>query len=154
MLVGENRQERILDDSIFRESAPADSQLLMESLMRVWSMAGRQIGSVVTDRGFGAAANSKTFANSEMLDATCPRKPEVLKERMQNETFARSQRRPGQTEARIDILKNGFLGWPLRTRGFDNRETALAWGVLTHNLWKLAEMRKTKDAAEAVPKAA
>jgi hypothetical protein len=154
VLVGENRQGLILDYSIFRESAPADSQLLMESLMRVWSMAGRQIGSVVTDRGFGSAANSKTLANSETLDATCPRKPEVLKERMQNETFARLQRRRGQTEARIAILKNGFLGRPLRAKGFDNREMALAWGVLTHNLWKLAEMRKTKDAVEPVPKAA
>jgi len=31
---------------------------------------------------------------------------------------------------------------------------ALAWGVLTHNLWKLAAMRKTKDVAEPVPEAA
>ena len=53
------------------------------------------------------------------------------------------------------ILKQGFLGRPMRAKGFDHREMALAWGVLTHNLWMLARMRKTqKKKAVPLPKAA
>ncbi len=32
----------------------------------------------------------------------------------------------------------------MRAKGFAHRELALAWGVLTHNLWMLARMSKTK----------
>ena len=32
----------------------------------------------------------------------------------------------------------------MRAKGFANRELALAWGVLTHNLWMLARLQKTK----------
>ena len=68
---------------------------------------------------------------------------------MRSKKFARLQRRRAQTEGRISILKRAFLGRPMRAKGFDHRELALAWGVLTHNLWMLARMRKTKR--KAVP---
>ena len=154
VLVGENRQGVILDYAIFQESAPADSQLLLESLLRVWGVVGRQVGTAVTDRGFASAANSRALADSDTADATCPRNPEVLRQKMEDKTFARLQRRRAQTEGRIGILKNGFLGRPLRAKGFTNRELALAWGVLTHNLWMLAKMRKVKKKAIPLPKAA
>ncbi len=154
VLLGENRQGVILDYAIFRESAPADSQILMESLMRVWGMAGRQVGAVATDRGFASAANSDVLGQSETFDATCPRKPGRLSAKMKDEKFARLQRRRAQTEGLIGILKNGFLGRPLRAKGFAHRELALAWGVLTHNLWMLARMRKPKKKADPLPKAA
>jgi hypothetical protein len=63
---------------------------------------------------------------------------------MKEQKFARLQRRRAQTEARIGILKQGFLGRPMRAKGFDHQELALAWGVLTHNLWMLARMRQVK----------
>ena len=49
-----------------------------------------------------------------------------------------------EVKARISILKRGFLGTPMRAKGFANRELALAWGVLTHNLWMLARMKKVR----------
>lgn len=159
VLVGENRQGVILDYAIFKDSAPADSQILTESLMRVWGMAGRRAGAVTTDRGFSSAANSKTLKESETFDATCPRNPVELGRRMKEEKFARLQRRRAQTEGRIGILKHGFLGRPMRAKGFENRELALAWGVLTHNLWMLARMtkpgkKKKKKTPEPLAKAA
>ena len=156
VLIGENRQGLILDYQIFRESAPADSQTLMESLNRVWDWSGRQVGAATTDRGFNSAANSETLDDSETFDATCPRQPAKLKEKMKDEKFARLQRRRGQTEGRIGILKNGFLGRPMRAKGFAHRELALAWGVLTHNLWMLARMTKMakKKKASPLPRAA
>jgi hypothetical protein len=144
VLLGENRQGLILDYAVFRESAPADSQLLFGSLLRVWEATGHHVGAVVTDRGFASADNSRTLKEGGTYDALCPRQPAELSQRMKEQKFARLQRRRAQTEGRIGILKQGFLGRPMRAKGFDHRELALAWGVLTHNLWMLARMRKVK----------
>jgi hypothetical protein len=154
VLLGENRQGVILDYEIFRESAPADSQTLFGSLLRVWDATGVRVGAVVTDRGFASVSNSQALAEGGTFDGLCPRNPVQLRQKMKGAKFARLQRRRAQTEARIGILKQGFLGRPMRAKGFDHRELALAWGVLTHNLWMLARMRKTKKKAVPLPKAA
>jgi len=143
-LLGENRQGIILDYQLFRESAPADTQILFPSLVRVMEATGKQVEAVVGDRGFASASNSRTLQESETFDALCPRRPSLLKERMRDERFAGLQRRRAQTEGRIGILKHGFLGQPMRAKGFAHRELALAWGVLTHNLWMFARLRKKK----------
>src|SRR5271166_1060087 len=39
----------------------------------------------------------------------------------------------------IAIFKNEFLGRPMCSEGFENRALQVAWGILTHNLWVLAE---------------
>ena len=144
VLIGENRQGIILDYQMFREQAPADCGLLMESLMRVFEKLGRKVGAVTGDRGFFSAENSQALSESETYNALCPRRPTELKNEMRSGKFARLQRRRGQTEGRIGILKGGFLGRAIRAKGFDNREQALAWGILTHNLWMFARMLKRK----------
>jgi hypothetical protein len=144
VLLGENRQGVILDYEFFRVGAPADSQLLFGSLLRVWEATGHHVGSAVTDRGFASVDNSRTLKEGGTFDGLCPRQPAELSRRMKGQKFARLQRRRAQTEGRIGILKHGFLGQPMRAKGFDHRQLALAWGVLTHNLWMFARMRKTK----------
>ena len=89
VLLGENRQGVILDYEIFRESAPADSQLLFGSLLRVWEGTGRHVGAVATDRGFASAANSRTLKEGGTFDALCPRQPAELR---QQDEGARSLR--------------------------------------------------------------
>jgi hypothetical protein len=147
VLLGENRQGVILDYEIFRESAPADSQILFGSLLRVRDALGHDVGAVVTDRGFYSVSNSRTLREGDTFDALCPRPPALLRQRMKEEKFARLQRRRAQTEGRIGILKRNFLGHPMRAKSFAHRELALAWGVLTHNLWMLARLRKKKPKA-------
>jgi hypothetical protein len=154
VLLGENRQGLILDYEIFRESAPADSQTLFGSLLRVLDGTGRRVLAVATDRGFSSASNSRTLQEAGTFDALCPRQPAALRQKMKDQRFARLQRRRAQTEARIGILKAGFLGRPMRAKGFVHRELALAWGVLTHNLWMLARLSKTKKKVLPLPKAA
>jgi hypothetical protein len=154
MLLGENRQGVILDYDLFRNSAPADSQLLFSSLLRVFEGTGRHVEAVVTDRGFASASNSRTLRDGGTFDGLCPRKPAELSQRMKEAKFARLQRRRAQTEARIGILKQAFLGRPMRAKGFEHRELALAWGVLTHNLWMFARLRKTKKQPRPLPQAA
>lgn len=107
-------------------------------------MAGRQVGAVATDRGFASAANHRALAQSETFDGRCPRQPAELSQKMKGKKFAQLQRRRAQTEARIGILKHGFLRRPTRAKAFAYRELALAWGVLTHNLWMLARLRKLR----------
>jgi hypothetical protein len=154
VLLGENRQGFILDYEIFRESAPADSQTLFGSLLRVREATGRDVGAVVTDRGLYSVANSRTLREGGTFDALCPRPPAVLREKIKDEQFARLQRRRAQTEGRIGILKRNFLGRPMRAKGFEHRELALAWGELTHSLWMLARLREPGRKAVALQKAA
>lgn len=154
VVLAENIQGVIVDYRLVKEQAPADSRLLMESIERVRKVAGEKLGAVVTDRGFASAANSAELKKAGTFDAMCPRSPEVLKQRMKEKKFRKLQRRRAQTEARIGILKANFLGQPMRAKGFKNRELALAWGVLTHNLWVLARMRKVKKAKPEIKHAA
>jgi hypothetical protein len=64
---------------------------------------------------------------------------------MKDGKFAALQKRRAQTEGRIGVLKNGFFGAPMRAEGFEHRERAVMWGVLTHNLWVLARLRVAKE---------
>ena len=64
---------------------------------------------------------------------------------MGKETFAVIQKRRAQTEARIGIFKNAFLGRPLRVRGFVHRELSISWHVLAHNLWVLARLLQAEE---------
>lgn len=155
VLLGENGQGLILDYQLFEEQAPADSKLVIESVMRVWETMGEKVGSVTGDRGFASETNSEVLKDSGTYDALCPRDPKKLEERLQEKRFARLQKRRSQTEGRISILQRNFFGRPMRAKGFENRKTALSWGVLTHNLWKLARMRiEVKEEVDAKAQAA
>jgi len=154
VLLGENRQGVILDYAFFRECAPADSQMLFGSLLRVWETTGHHVEAVATDRGFASAANSRALKEGGTFDGLCPRQSAQLSQRMKGPKFARLQRRRAQTEARIGILKQCFLGRPMRAKGADHRKLALAWGVLTHNLWMLARLKKAKTKPLALRAAA
>jgi hypothetical protein len=68
---------------------------------------------------------------------------------MEEKRFAQLQRRRSQTEGRIGIFKNGFLGRPLRAKGFEHRELAVSWQVLTHNLWVPARLEQRPALAQA-----
>ena len=144
LLLGENRQGIILDYQLWPESVPADASVLVESLERVVVGLKRKMGAVGSDRGFASKANSGGLAWAEIFDGLCPRSPAALKERMKEPRFVRMQRRRSQTEGRISILQRGFLGRSMRAKGFAHRESALAWGVLTHNLWILARLKRDK----------
>ena len=153
-LLGENRQGLIVDFQVYQEAAPADAHLLVESLERMQAGLGRTVGAVAADRGFANAINHEGLAEAGIFNGICPRQPQQLKERMKDKKFVNLQRRRSQTEARIGILKNGFFGRPMRAKGFAHRELAVAWGVLTHNLWMLARLRKTKKKPQPLLQAA
>ena len=145
LLLGENRQGIVLDYQIWREQAPADTQLLLGSLERVVEGLKQSVSGVATDRGFASKANTAGLKESQIFNGLCPKDPAELKDRMKEKRFVQMQKRRSQTEARISIIQRGFLGRPMRAKGFAHRELAVVWGILTHNLWMFARLRNKKN---------
>jgi gas vesicle protein len=149
--LAENRQGVIVDYHLWRETAPADSKMVTESLKRMMEITGKdappQVRRVAADRGFDSAKTRSRLDTEGIYNGICPRSPAALKERLREEEFVDCQRRRSQTEGRIGIFKNQFLGRPLRAKGFEHRELAVAWGVLTHNLWVIARMPLRKESS-------
>src|SRR6266540_189480 len=148
LLLGENPQGLILDWELFRETAPADSRLLKPSVKRMTRAFGPLLKAVGADRGFDSAANQEMLEDADIYNGVCPRSPHQLKERMQSGKFEGLQQRRSQTEGRVAILKNVFVGQPMRSKGFEHRELTVSWVVLTHNLWVMARMSLAAQAQQ------
>ncbi|MCI0423514.1 MAG: hypothetical protein L0312_30565 [Acidobacteria bacterium] len=144
LLLGESPQGLILDWKLFREIAPADSRLVVESVERMEQAYGK-LKAMGTDRGFDSEGNREELQTRGIYNAICPRDPRELKRRSNSWKFKRLQRRRAQTEGRVAIFKNQFLGKPLRSKGFANRNLAVSWGVLVHNLWVIARLPRRTE---------
>lgn len=142
LLLAENPQGLILDWELFRETAPADARLLVQSLDRVEQVFEQSPKAAGADRGFDSQQNQDALAQRKIYNGLCPRSPKALAKRKGSWKFQQLQQRRAQTEARLAIFKNNFLGRPLRSKGFTHRSLSVAWAVLTHNLWVLARLRK------------
>jgi hypothetical protein len=105
------------------------------------------------DRGFDSELNRFGLNEEKIFNAICPRSPGQLRERNRSWKFKRMQRRRAQTEGRIGIVKNVFLGGRMRCKGFEHRELTVTWTVLVHNLWVLARLPRVEK-AEAARRAA
>lgn len=150
--LGEQSDGLILDWKLLRDQSPGDAKLLREGLQRVHEVFGRYPHSAVGDRGLWSKDNERWLERRGVYSALCPRGVRELELRMKGPQFRALQKRRAQTEGRIGTIKNDFLGRPLRSKGFEHRELAAAWAVLTHNLWLLAglgvaEQRSRQKAA-------
>jgi len=153
LVLGETEQGLIIDWHLFEESAPADARLVVGSLNRIEQAFGPVLKALGTDRGFDSQSNQSALQKRDIYNALCPRDPQQLKKRNRSWKFKRLQKRRSQIEPRIAILKNNFLGQPLRSKGFKRRNLSLSWAVLTHNFWIIARLALVQ-AAEAQRKAA
>lgn len=154
LLLAENPQGLIIDWELFRESAPADSQLLPRCVGRMEQVFGSVLKALAGDRGFDNELNRTGLKLDGVYNALCPRNPRELKKRSRSWKFRRLQRRRAQTEGRLSVLKNVFLGQPLRSKGFAHRELRVTWTVLVHNLWVLARIGQRAASAATRRKAA
>jgi len=93
-----------------------------------------------TDRGFSDKKNDDFLKEQKIYNAVCPRNPKQLQEKLSDPIFLSLQTRRSQTEARIGIFKNVFLGKSLRSRITKYKKIAITWCVLAHNLWLLSRM--------------
>ena len=151
LLLAEQTDGLILDWELEQAISRGDVALLQPSLERVKAVIGQYPRAAGADRGFDSKENRRWLEAQGIQNALCPRSPQELKERMGDPTFRKIQKRRAQTEARIGILKNDFLGRPMRSKGFEHRQKAVAWAILAHNLWLLAQL---PGASEALKKAA
>jgi hypothetical protein len=145
LLLGEQSDGVILDWKLYQDQARADMKLLPESLERIESYYQRRPGSVTTDRGFDSADNRLYLESRNIKNNICPKSVEALREQLRDTSFCEAQKRRGQTEGRIGIVKNVFLGSPLRSKGFCSRQMSVAWAVLSHNLWVIARLSQAKQ---------
>ena len=146
LMICESAHGYILDWKLYRDQAPSEPEQLAESLGRQAKMEIEEpVLSACTDRGFASKKTSKLLRENGIYDATCPRDPAALNERMNEELFRDLQKRRGSTEARIAILRQK-QGGRLRQKGFENRALAVGWSVLGHNLWLVARLLAQQEA--------
>lgn len=145
LLLVETPQGLIVEWNLFKDSACADCAQLKDTVANVEKAIGVKVNAICGDRGFDSRENQRWLDENKIFNGICPRSPKDLKKRMEEEKFADLQKRRSQTEGRIAIVKNKFLGRPMRAKGFKNRQTGVAWGVLTHNLWCLARLRCAQE---------
>jgi len=154
LLLAESVQGLIVDWELFGEEVPADANLVQPCVQRIQAGLQAKLHGLGTDRGFDSAANRQWLGQQHIFNGMCPRSPENLGARMSEPDFAAAQKRRSQTEGRIGIFKNNFLGRPLRAKGFAHRALAVSWGVLTHNLWVMARLPQAEDTSQASRRAA
>jgi hypothetical protein len=151
LLLTEQEDGLIIDWQLFKDQPPSDSKVLESMVERIENYYGA-IESLTTDRGFSDKKNDAILEAHNIYNAVCPRSPKQLKEKLVDPIFLSLQTRRSQTEARIGIFKNIFLGKPLRSRITDYKKLAVSWCVLTHNLWLLS--RKALDIERSILKKA
>jgi hypothetical protein len=154
LLVAESPQGFIVHWELFQDRVPADATLVKDCVKAFEEGCGQKLKALGGDRGFDSAGNRQWLGQKRIFNAICPRSPKALKTRMEDEKFAALQKRRSQTEGRIGILKNDFLGRPLRVKGFKNRALAVSWAVFTHNLWVMARLPQVEEKKEELDQAA
>lgn len=137
LLLTEQMDGLIIDWQLFKDQPPSDHKLLQPVLRRINKYYGLTKSSC-TDRGFNNKSNDSFLQQQNIYNATCPKDPKQLHKKLKDPIFLSLQTRRSQTEARVGIFKNVFLGKPLRSRITAYKKLAVSWCVLTHNLWILA----------------
>jgi IS5 family transposase len=150
--LGENPQGLIVDFDLVKDRVPGDVEQIVDSIVRIETRLNVTLKKVAADRGGDSGEIRDFLEELEIENGICPKDPRQLRARLQDIEFVRLQRRRSQTEGRIGIMKNNFLGRPLRAKGFAHRERDVNWAVLAHNLWVVARLPQAE--AEAVAQAA
>ncbi len=141
LFLAEQADGLILDWKLYQDKVPADSKILKESIERLEKEYDNYTPySATTDRGFFSKSNQKYLKKKGIKDFMCPKSVSELKERLAEKDFCEHQKRRAQTEGRIGIIKNSFLGNPSKGKSFNSRNSSTAWSVLSHNLWVLARL--------------
>ncbi len=133
------QDDGLIVDWELMQSKIADPKLVKPSVERIIEIYGT-FKRYCADRGFDSPDASESLDVENIINTICPRSVSKFTERLQDPEFRADQQRRAGTEARIAIFKNKYLGRPMKSKGFANRQTHVAWCVLAHNLWKLASM--------------
>ena len=140
----------LIADYILCKENEADTALLAPALERLKAQAELKAGikAAYGDRGLHSAANEALLEAAGMVSGLCPRQPQILAQRLQDEPALRAGlKRRGATETRIAIFKNVFCQGQLREKSHEHRELAVGRAVLAHNLYVLAKLQSAQEKA-------
>lgn len=144
----------VVDWQFIKEQSPGDPKLVEKPLERSYQKQGSYPDSFGADRGFVSKKLEALLEKHKIFNGICPKSVSDLETKLEDKKFVELQSRRSQTEGRIAILKNNFFGKPMRSKGFENRKTAIASAIFTHNLWVLARLPVTKEVEEELIQAA
>lgn len=155
LLIAEEASGYILGHELLKEHSPGDSKLLLKHCAHLQEVTNHSLSSLTADRGFDTTATNKLLAEKNIYNAICPKNPQKLSERLQEEDqrLKKHLKRRAQTEGRIGIVKNVFLQETPKAKGYEHRAMQVSWAVLAHNLWLIARRGRWKE-GEAAPLAA
>lgn len=148
--LGESREGIIVDYQFYQDN-PSDTALVKPAIERLVDAQQLAIGNVWGDRGLASKPNTALLEKRAIGNGLCPRNVSELADKLTNQQgFREGLKRRAATEGRIGIFKNVFLGRRLLAKGFEHRQLAVGWAVLTHNLWVVvcmaeAEKKRKKD---------
>ncbi len=136
----EQAQGLIIDWNFIRNQPSTDSSHVIPSFRRIRSNYELPL-CYAGDRGFDSKANRAHLEEVGVFNAICPKDVADLRARLEGDKrFGQMQTRRASTEGRVAILKNCYIGTPLRSKGFAHRATRIEWCIFAHNLWKISAM--------------
>jgi IS5 family transposase len=131
----------VIVDYTLEQGNPPDAPQLPPAVQRIITRTGRVPQTVTADRGYGEAAVDDALHDLGVKNVVIPRKGKPGQARRATEhgrSFRRTVKWRTGCEGRISTLKRGY-GWD-RTRmdGVNGARTWTGYGILTHNLVKIA----------------
>lgn len=145
--LAEQQDGLIIDFSLHRQGVSDNSaKPFAEGVERMIEATQSKIVALWTDRGMESRENVKLLKSKNISNGICPKNPAELQEKLSDPEYAASMKRRASTEGRIGIFKNRIQKGGLRSKGYHNRSQAVAWGVLSHNMWVLARLPQAKEA--------
>lgn len=145
LFIAENADGFIIDHILKQEQSGGDARLLAERLPIIQEKCGEDLCGVVGDRGFSSKAIDRQIEEAGLFNGICPKNRKKLVESMKEPEFRGAMQRRAQTEGRVGILKNVFLGGIPLAKGFERRQVQVSWAVLAHNLWVAARLPWRED---------
>jgi IS5 family transposase len=133
----------VIVDYTLEQGNPPDAPQLAPAVRRVSKRTGRVPRTVTADRGYGEAAVDQALHDLGVKNVVIPRKgrPGSARQALEHRrSFRRTVKWRTGCEGRISTLKRGY-GWD-RTHldGTDGARTWTGYGVLAHNLVKIAAL--------------
>ena len=119
LYLAESSDGLIVDFKLHKDRAPADCRMVEESLTRCKKAYGG-INSITADRGFHSPENTQLLAKEKAINNILNKSPRLMAESFKDPSFRAAQKRRAQTEGRIGILKNVFLGDCLMGKSFEH----------------------------------
>jgi len=148
LFLAEQSNGLIVDWHLY-ETDVKEVQATEESIIKMTEELELCIESMTGDRGCQSKRNDKLLAKKGIYNGLCPRNPLECAERMQEEKFQRLQKRRGQTEGRIGIVKNTILDGSLYEREIEGKQLKIGWAILVHNLWCIARLPVVEEVEKA-----